>query len=115
MKDHPLIERLREASWRRALNPDEEAELAAWLRAHPEAQFDWETEAALNAALHRLRSPEVSSNFTARVMEAALQDTGSEERRPQGWLGRLRGLRWLPKVAVATVVVGAGLFTYHEV
>ena len=42
----------------------------AHLAAHPEAQADWEAEAGLNDALGRLPDVAVSSNFTARVLQA---------------------------------------------
>ena len=114
MTNDPIYHRLRELSWRRELTGPEAAELRAWLAAHPDAQADWEAEAGLNAALGRLPDVPVPSNFTARVLQAAEQEAAAQLRRPAGaWLAWLR-LRWLPKVAFAAIVVGAGLVTYHQ-
>jgi len=114
MTNDPIYNRLREFSWRRELTAPEQAELRAWLAAHPEAQADWEAEAGLSAALGRLPDVPVPSNFTARVMQAVEREAGAELRGPQGnWLARL-WRRWLPKIAFAAVVVSAGLVSYHQ-
>jgi hypothetical protein len=68
----------------------------------------------LNAALDRLPDVPVPSNFTARVLQAVERETAAERRRT-GW--KWRGwprLRWLPKVAFAAVILGAGLVSYHQ-
>ena len=115
MNNDPIYNHLRELSWRRRLTGAEETDLRAWLDAHPEAQADWEAEAGLNAALGTLPDVPVPSNFTARVLQAAERETRAELRRREGkWRGWLR-LRWLPKAALATALVGAGLFSYHQV
>src|SRR5690242_7846211 len=112
MKD-PLYERLREISWQRKLIPEEEAQLSEWLSAHPEALGDWESEVSLNQALAGLANVPVASNFTTRVLEAAKREAaaaGREQRQASnGWW-----LRWLPKAAVAAVVLAAGLLSYHH-
>ena len=61
MTNDPIYNHLRELSWRRKLTAAEEAELRAWLAAHPEAQVDWEVEAGLNAALGALQDVPVVS------------------------------------------------------
>lgn len=115
MTNDPIYNRLRELSWRRKLSAAEEAELRAWLAAHPEAHVDWQAEAGLNASLSWLPDVPVPSNFTARVLQAVEREAVAELRRPQGkWLTWLR-LRWLPKAAFAAIVVGAGLLSYHQV
>jgi hypothetical protein len=115
MNNDPIYNHLRELSWRRRLTDAEEAELRAWLAGHPEAQADWEAEAGLNAALGALPEAPVPSNFTARVVQAAVREAAAEYRRQAGtWRGWLR-LRWLPKAALAAVLAGAGLFSYHQV
>ena len=111
MQDDNLYKELREQGWRRKLSPAEEAQVRLWLEAHPEARADWEVETSLNDALERLKEPEVPSNFTARVMTALEADAAREERvaaagRP-GW--RFRNWRWLPKAALASVILVAGL------
>lgn len=115
MSDDPRYNRLREQSWRRQLTDPEQAELRAWLSAHPEAQADWEAEAGLNASLSRLPDAPVSGNFTARVLQAVEHEATAGLRRREGrwlvWPWR----RWLPKVAFAVVIVGAGFVSYQKV
>ena len=109
MTNDPTYSHLRELSWRRKLTAAEEAELHAWLAAHPEARAEWDAEAGLNVALGALPDVSVPSNFTARVLQAAEREAAAEQRRPdRGWLGWLR-LRWLPKVALTASVVSAGV------
>lgn len=107
MQDDNLYKELRELGWKRKLTPAEEARLRAWLVAHPEVQTDWEAETGLNDALSRLAEPQVPSNFTARVVAAVEADAARQKReagRRQIW-----NWRWLPKVAVASLVLVAGL------
>ena len=112
----PFYDRLRELSWRGKLTATEEGELRTWLAAHPEAQADWEVEAGLSEVLDRLADAPVASNFTARVLQAVEQEAAVKDRtrRQSGsawhWL-----LRWIPKAALGAMVVGVGLFSYHEV
>ena len=115
MTNDPIYNRLRELSWRRRLTGPEEAELRAWLATHPEAQADWEAEAGLNASLSGLPDVPVPGNFTAHVLQAVEREAAADLRRPQGkWLTWLRR-RWLPRVAFATVVVGAAFVSYQKV
>ena len=115
MTNDPIYNHLRELSWRRKLSAAEEDELRAWLATHPEARADWQAETRLNASLSRLPNVSVPSNFTARVLQAVEREAVADLRRPQGkWLAWLR-LRWLPKAALAAIVVGAGLLSYHQV
>jgi len=114
MTHDPIYDRLRELSWRRELTSAEAAELQAWLAAHPEGREDWEAEAGLTEALGRLPDAPVASNFTARVLQAVERETAAKQRRRQrnwqftGWL------RWLPRTAVAMLVLGACLISYHR-
>lgn len=115
MQDENLYKDLRELSWKRKLSPAEETRLRAWLEAHPEAQADWEAEAGLNDALTRLAEPQVPSNFTARVLAEVKADAARQEResgRRQTW----RLWSWLPKAALASLVLVAGLLglQYHQ-
>ena len=100
-------ERLRQLNWRRQLTADEAAELRDWLMAHPEAELDWESEVALSQGLGRLADAPVPSNFTSRVLKAAIGE--SAPSRP-GWRWR----SFLPKAAVAGLVVGLGWFSYEQ-
>jgi anti-sigma factor RsiW len=114
MTNDPIYDHLRELSWRRKLTAAEEAELRAWLAARPEAQPDWDTEASLNAALGRLPDVPVPSNFTARVLQAVEREAAVELRQGEPKWQFWRRLRWLPKVAFATIVLAAGLVSYHQ-
>jgi anti-sigma factor RsiW len=114
MTNDPIYGHLRELSWRRKLTGAEEAQLRAWLAAHPEAQADWAAEAGLNAALGRLPDAPVPSNFTARVLQAAEREAAVEGRRSVWKWGGWPRLRWLPKAAFAAVILGAGLVSYHQ-
>jgi len=102
MNQDPVDQKLRELNWRRELTAAERAELRTWLAAHPEAQADWQTEAALSKFLARLPDAPVPSNFTARVLQAVERETRTSERAPQ------RARWWhvfLPRAAVAASVV----------
>jgi anti-sigma factor RsiW len=105
-------ERLREAAWRRQLTAAEEAELRAWLAAHPGAREDWEVELALTGLLARLPDTPVPSNFTARVLQAVERDAAAQDRRR---VPRHRPF-WralVPRLAVAVVILAAGWFAWQ--
>ena len=106
----PLDNKLREAGWRGKLTPAEEADLRAWLAAHPEARADWEAEMALNRALAGLPDAPMPSNFTARVCQAVERDQASAGRGGSRWTWR----RLLPRIAVAGAVVAVSLFAYDR-
>lgn len=104
---------LKEKSWRRKLTPSEEAQLRTWLAEHPELKADWEEETHLSRALGGLADVPVASNFTARVLQAAQRDAAIMARPcVPAWKWVLHSL--LPRAAAAAVVLGVGLFTYHE-
>lgn len=113
MKPDPADNQWREIAWRRPLEAGEEAEFRAWLAAHPEAQAEWEAETQLSAALAQLPDAPVPSNFTARVLQSV-----ERERQREFQPSTSRRMEWwrvyLPRVAVAVVVVGVGLFAYHR-
>jgi anti-sigma factor RsiW len=115
MTNDPTYDRLRELSWRRKLAAGEAAELRAWLAAHPETLTDWEAEAGLNEALGELPDAPVPSNFTARVLQSIERESGAAARRQRRNWQLWTDWRWLPKVAVTVVVLGAGLFSYQQV
>ena len=102
----------REIAWRRRLTPEEKSDLDAYLLVHPEAQHDWEEEAVLSQLLANVSDAPLSSNFTALV----LQQIDLEERRAGRalgtWLQRLRS--WLPRFAVAVLVVGLAGLGYRQ-
>lgn len=104
MTNDPVYNRLLETSWRRKLTPGEQAELNACLKAHPEWKADWEAEAALNAQLSKLKEPELSSNFTARVLQQIARPEPQQTRARSRWTYWM--LRLLaPAAAVAVVVL----------
>ena len=104
---------LKEKSWRRTLTAGEEAQLRAWLAEHPEAGADWETEIRLTDAMKQLPDATVPSNFTARVLQAVERETATAHRpRMPALMWVLRSL--MPRVAVAAVVLGVGLISYHR-
>src|SRR5438876_5960014 len=107
---------LREAAWRRPLTADEKARLQPYLLVHAEAQHDWDQEAALNQALLTLPDIPPSSNFTARVLQSVELDESRKRsgraRQSHPWLGGLRS--WLPRFAVAGLVIGLGGLGYQR-
>jgi len=115
MKDNPPYERLLELSWKRKLNPAEAEQLRALLAAHPESQIQWEAEMALSDALARLPEAPVPTNFTARVLEASALAAAESRQRQPVWHAWFRPARWLPRVALAAVVMGSGLVAYRQV
>jgi hypothetical protein len=90
------------------LPPPRSAQVAAWVRTHPDAAADVEEQQRLRAVWEQTTAPEpspVSWERTLRRVEAALP-----VRRPAGWR-RFRGL-WLSgalAAGVAVVVLGRSL------
>lgn len=112
MKPDPLSQKLRETAWRRRLTPAEQVEWQAWLVAHPEAQTEAELDAALDVVLHSQKAAPVSSNFTARVMQAIETDARREKHlvaptRP--WWHKL-----IPRLALAALVLSVGSLAYRQ-
>jgi anti-sigma factor RsiW len=108
---NPASQELAEQAWRRALTPDEQARLRQFLAAHPEARSQWESEAALTRALHRLPPAPVSSNFTALVLQAVQRAPA-----PSAWRRRLEPASWLPagwmpRLALGVTMVCISLLT----
>lgn len=111
MKPDPVHQKLREIAWRRRLTPAEQAELQTWLAAHPEAQAEVELDAALDAALEQRPAVTPSSNFTARVMQTIATES-QRDTRPAArshWWRKL-----LPRLAIATCVLGVSALAYHQ-
>jgi hypothetical protein len=110
MKQYPVFQKLCETAWRRPLTPAEQADLRAWLAAHPEFEAEAQAEAALSVALARLPDAPVPSNFTARVLrqiEAEARAAAPGHRPPVAWWR----LYWPQLAGVSAVVVlGAGLW-----
>ena len=102
-------EELIRLSMQRELTIEEESKLESWLATHPEARAQWEEERALSRAIQSLPDVPVSSNFTARVLQAVDADHAAETRKERSspWFRFL-----LPRIgwAVAvTVLVAVGI------
>lgn len=115
MTNDPLYHRLLESHWRGTLSEAEQAELQEWLAAHPEAQAAWEEDLSLNEGLARLPDVPLSSNFTARVLQAVDLEKAAEGRsragRRFGW--RLR-LAWFVRAGSAALVLVTGWVAFHH-
>ena len=94
------------------LSSEQEAQLQAYLAGHPQDQAAWEEEASLSQVLRQLPAAPVSSNFTARVLEAVRREASGSARSRAG--NRRWFSQWLPKAAVAAAAIGLGLFTYER-
>ena len=116
MTNDPVFQRLIETRWRRPLSEAEEAELRAWLAAHPEAALEWEAEAALSHSLEQLPDVPVPSNFTARVVEEIERDARRQETAHRGRWTIWRGRRWSWGIASASLVAlaGAAVVVQHQ-
>ncbi|HYG24928.1 MAG TPA: hypothetical protein VEH04_19335 [Verrucomicrobiae bacterium] len=109
-------EQLRELAWRRRLTPAEEA---AW-RASVEdgdSAAEVDTELALTESLSRLPNAPLSSNFTARVLDAVDREGKMRARATSAnsWSWR----RLLPRLAFAvsgvlTLLAAASLISHHQ-
>lgn len=113
MSKHLLYEHFVELSWQRALTPTEQVRLGEWLTEHPEFQADWEVESGLNRALEALPTVPVPSNFTTRILDE-LRRIEVADRRDQVSRRAPWWSRWLPRTALAAIVVAAGLLSYHH-
>ena len=104
-----------EASWRRPLSAEEQAQLDVWLATRPDAQAAWEADCGLNQLLGQLPNAPVASNFTAQVLGAIDREQASSARQPS-WNDRVQ--RWFhrpaPRIAWALLLVGVIGFGYHR-
>jgi anti-sigma factor RsiW len=113
-----LYNDLLEASWRRKLTAEEEAQLRGWLAAHPERQPEWEEEVALNQQLERLPNAPLASNFTAQVLgklDLELQREEREKSRGRTLKSWWRGL--VPRFAAVLLLgllAGTTVVQYRE-
>ncbi len=115
MKNDPAQDRFRELFWRRERTDAEQARLHAWLMAHPDSQTEAETEDQLNSLLNTLPKAPVSSNFTARVLDAVERETRVQSPSPVAawsvdWLWR----SLVPRVAVVAAVTAIGFYAWHR-
>ncbi|HEY3854819.1 MAG TPA: hypothetical protein VGO67_10535 [Verrucomicrobiae bacterium] len=113
--DNADYQKLKEAGWRGPLSAAEEERLRRALASKPDLQAHWDEEVALNRLLSRTPPPRVSSNFTARVMQAARttppRHIGWSERfAPFQWLSR----SWMPRLALGLAMVCCGVISFRE-
>lgn len=108
------FQNLKETGWQRPLTAAERARLQEFLATHPEWQESWDHEAALSGLLRRRPGVAVSTNFTARVLQAA-------QRLPAkpAWRRRLEMFPWLPagwipRAALAGAMLCCGLLSFYE-
>jgi hypothetical protein len=106
MKDQPTSEELRELLWRRSLTTAERARLAA----PSVSSAELELEARLTATLEQLPTVPVSSNFTARVLQAIDRDEARSEASVRRW----SWTRWLPRVTVSTAMLALAAVTWQQ-
>ena len=103
-----------ETSWRRPLTEVERVKLAKILEANPQWQESFREDAALNGLLRRLPTAAVSTNFTARVVQAARRVPPKPARRLRlesfPWLSA----GWVPRLALGAAMICCGLLSFHE-
>ncbi len=110
----PVYQELLEISLRRPLTPAEEKRLQTLMRERPDLSTHWAGEQNLDHLLRRLPPAPLSTNFTARVLQAVELEqraTVRQARRP--WLPWL-SLRWTRQAALASLVLGAGLLAHQQ-
>ena len=107
------FEKLKEASWRRKLTAQEEAALNNHFARHAEARTQWEEESGLSELLDKLPDAPVSTNFTARVLQEVQREAGPRFGREHGIL-RWPRFNWLPKIAVASLIVCGGFVSLQQ-
>jgi hypothetical protein len=84
------------------------------LEAHPEWQESWNEDAALNGLLRRLPSAEVSTNFTARVVQAACRVPAKSTWRRRLELFPWLPAGWVPRAALGVAMICCGMLSFHE-
>ena len=106
---------LLEAARRRRLTAEEEARLQTYLAAHPQAQREWDEEQALDQMLGQLNDVPVSTNFTARVLEAVHRENLSAPALIRGaWFEKLVSFFRGYRIATATAIVAIGLIMVQQ-
>lgn len=104
---------LKQKSWVEPLSAEETAELKQYLGGNPPGQQDWDDDVALTSALNRLPNAPVSSNFTARVMQAVQREEAQAARKSTSWRAFWR-YGWIPKFAIAVAMFCLGTLSFHE-
>ena len=103
-------QQFRELMWRQRLSAEEQSRLSDFLAAHPQLRQEWELEKRLTQSLDRLRPVPVSSNFTARVLQAAAKAPVQK----RSWLEQFKLPRWAPQLAGVSLMLALGLFCLRQ-
>lgn len=111
--DESAYHDLEEQSWRKPLTPQEQQRLSQILAARPSVRREWNEEQALNRCLNALPDAPVSSNFTARVIQAAQYEAMKKPRFSWNLTGWIR-LHWAPASITAMLLVSFGLLGARE-
>ena len=106
MNDKPISDELREMLWRGQLNEAAQRRLAS----QPAARAEIELETRLNDTLAGLPQPLVSSNFSARVLQAI----DLEESRQQADRRRWSFTGWLPRLATTTAILAFAVLSWQH-
>jgi anti-sigma factor RsiW len=114
MMSPPEIEQLMDALRHGRLTAPQQAQLEEYLATQPAQRTTAQEELALNQLLRQLADAPLSSNFTARVVQAArrMDGPGARPERPL-WI-QLLFTRWVPRAAVAAIALSAGVLTYQQ-
>ena len=108
----PEIDKLMDALRAGRLTAQQEAQLDQWFALQPAQRGACEEDLALNQLLRNLPDAPLSSNFTARVLQATRASAGRPGYSTPFW--RQFFGRWMPKAAMAGVFLGAGLLAYQQ-
>jgi hypothetical protein len=93
------------------LNADEQRLWEALLAERPEL----EAELQIGRALRGIpKPPQVSTNFTALVLQQINQAAPNTQTQPVGWLDWLRGPRFARIAGIAVVTIGLGATLIHR-
>lgn len=112
-KDDTYTELL-ETLWRRELTEPEATKLRAWLTAHPEVAEEFSVDQRLTRALTKLKDKPVSPDFTVRVLEAVERDVHRSHPVWDWLIEWVRRPHWLPKAALAMLVLALCIFGMHQ-
>lgn len=109
--NQPEKNELLEKALRGRLTAEENAGFEQELAADPAFHALYEEERALDQLLEALPVPAVSSNFTARVLQEALRETGRKTAAPsRPWFR----WGWRRALATAAVVLAGGGFIWEQ-
>ena len=106
---------LLEIARRRPLTESEESRVESYLAAHPDARREWDDEQGLNQLLGQLDGVPMSSNFTARVLQAAQRESSPTRAVDRvSWFDSLFIFFRAHRLATATIIVVLGLMAVQQ-